>query len=193
MLQVDAKRRITIRELLVHPWLLEGYDRPIKWQSKYHGNDLEASIVEEMAAYKLTSPSSLSDRLKRWDYDYLTATYLLMFEKKAKGHNYKLTPNGSPLATHDLVTPKRNLLKDLEPNSANASPSSSAKPNSLANSPRALHNSLEGGLDDVELLKMGNTGNTPNKEMDRASKNRASERYPVPNKKKTEDNKENSR
>jgi len=53
MLQVDAKKRITIENLLTHPWLMEGYDRPIKWQSKYHGNDIDSSIVEEMAVYKL--------------------------------------------------------------------------------------------------------------------------------------------
>ena len=36
MLQTDPKKRITIQELLVHPWMMEGYDQPIKWQSKYH-------------------------------------------------------------------------------------------------------------------------------------------------------------
>ena len=37
MLQVDAKRRITLKELLTDPWMMEGYEgRPVKWQSKYH-------------------------------------------------------------------------------------------------------------------------------------------------------------
>ncbi len=57
MLQVDAKRRITIKQLLVHPWLMDGYDRPVKWQSKYHATNLDSSIVDEIAAYKLTSPA----------------------------------------------------------------------------------------------------------------------------------------
>jgi len=183
MLQVDAKRRITIKGLLTHPWLMEGYDRPIKWQSKYHGNELDSSIAEEMAAYKLTTSPILTEKLKRWDYDYLTATYLLMFEKKQKGLPVKLAPGSSPLVSGELVTPKRNLLKELDTQSSNPGSKSNSpmKSNTLADSPRGLHNSLEGGLDDAELLNIGN-GNVP-KEIERLAKNRASERYPVPHKK----------
>merc|ERR1711874_228465 len=97
-----------------------------------------------------------------------------------------------PLATDELVAPKRNLLKDLDQGSSTNSNSSPKK--SLADSPRGLHNSLEDGLDDAELLKICH-GSTPKKEdLERAAKNRASERYPVPHKKaaKVED-KENVR
>ena len=97
-----------------------------------------------------------------------------MFEKKQKGIPMKLTPGTSPLTTDDLVTPKRNLLKDLDQGGSSNSNASPKK--SLADSPRGLHNSLEGGLDDAELLKIGN-GLTPKKEdLERAAKNRASER-----------------
>ena len=200
MLQVDAKKRITIKDLLVHPWLMEGYEKPVKWQSKYHDKDLELTIIDEIAAYKMVTPNSISERLKRWDYDYLTATYMLMFEKRQKGQSFKLTPGNSPLAAMagpgDLVTPKRNLLKDIENNQGSSSSSNNAgspKP-TLADSPRGLHNSLEGGLDDVELLKMGN--NTPkskDQDLGRSAKNRASERYPTPNKKAMKEDKENAR
>ena len=163
MLQVDAKKRITIKQLLTHPWLMEGYERPVKWQSKFHGNDLDAPIIEEMAGYKMTTPNALSSKLKQWDYDYLTSTYLLLFDKKQKGQSVRLTPGtSSPMLSLDLLnkevltTPKRNLLKEID--SSNTSP---LKSNSLADSPRGLHNSLEGGLDDSELLKMGNL--TPSK------------------------------
>ena len=33
--QTDPKRRITIRQLLAHPWLMDGYDTQVKWQSRY--------------------------------------------------------------------------------------------------------------------------------------------------------------
>ena len=33
MLQVDPKRRITVTQLLSHPWLMDGYEKPVKWQS----------------------------------------------------------------------------------------------------------------------------------------------------------------
>jgi serine/threonine protein kinase len=59
MLQVDPKRRITVTQLLSHPWLTDGYDCPAKWQSKYHSTDLDMSVVEAMAAYKLVSPAQV--------------------------------------------------------------------------------------------------------------------------------------
>lgn len=195
MLQVDAKKRITIKQLLTHPWLMEGYERPVKWQSKFHGNDLDVPIIEEMAGYKMTTPNALSSKLKQWDYDYLTSTYLLLFDKKQKGQSVRLTPGtSSPMLSLDLLnkevltTPKRNLLKEMD--SSNTSP---MKSNSLADSPRGLHNSLEGGLDDSELLKMGNLTPSKKDDLERSTKNRASERYPVPHKKAVKEDKENVR
>ena len=35
LLQVDPKRRITIPDLLSHPWLVEGFNVPVEWHSKY--------------------------------------------------------------------------------------------------------------------------------------------------------------
>ena len=142
---------------------------------------------------KMTTPNALSSKLKQWDYDYLTSTYLLLFDKKQKGQSVRLTPGtSSPMLSLDLLnkevltTPKRNLLKEID--SSNTSP---LKSNSLADSPRGLHNSLEGGLDDSELLKMGNLTPSKKDDLERSTKNRASERYPVPHKKAVKEDKEN--
>ena len=89
MLQVDAKRRITLKELLTDPWMMEGYEQPVKWQSKYHSTDLDVEVVNALAAYKLQSPNSIADRVRRWDYDYTTATYFLLLERKQRGTTYK--------------------------------------------------------------------------------------------------------
>lgn len=35
MLQVDPKRRVTIRHLLAHPWLMADAQCPVEWHSKY--------------------------------------------------------------------------------------------------------------------------------------------------------------
>ncbi len=46
MLQTDPKRRITINQLLEHPWLVDGFDKPVRWQSKYHDNsDLDHEVI----------------------------------------------------------------------------------------------------------------------------------------------------
>ena len=65
MLQVDAKKRITIRELLRDPWMMDGYDVPVKWQSKYHASEVDQGVINEMAAYKLISPARMSDCIRR--------------------------------------------------------------------------------------------------------------------------------
>uniref|UniRef100_A0A0K2TXA4 non-specific serine/threonine protein kinase n=1 Tax=Lepeophtheirus salmonis TaxID=72036 RepID=A0A0K2TXA4_LEPSM len=185
MLQTDAKCRISVMELLDHPWLSEnGLSPPIKWQSKYHSQDLDEDVVSDIAAWKLIPPARVSLKIKRWDYCYLTATYLILLENKP---DIRLMGGDG---SSDGSTPKRSLLREL-----NVAKDNENVP--LSNSPRGLHNSLEGGLDDIDLLKIGSP-NTPKSDavFDR-SKNRASERYPVPNKKKNidhllEENKENT-
>ena len=34
MLQTDPKKRITVKQLLVHPWMVEGYQEPVRWQTR---------------------------------------------------------------------------------------------------------------------------------------------------------------
>uniref|UniRef100_A0A4W5LP28 non-specific serine/threonine protein kinase n=1 Tax=Hucho hucho TaxID=62062 RepID=A0A4W5LP28_9TELE len=34
MMQVDPKHRVTVRQLLDHPWMMSGYDSPVEWHSK---------------------------------------------------------------------------------------------------------------------------------------------------------------
>ncbi len=188
MLQTDPKRRITVEELLRHPWLMDGYDRPVRWQSKYHGGELDQAVVEAMAAHRLCSPKAVAGMLGQWDYtSTMTCTYLILLERKHKGQSLALAGSigyGSPMREIDLNsvgTPKRVAIVA----------------NTLGDSPRGLHNSLEGGLDDSELLGMGKQSKqqqqqqqdtTPKLESSAApferSKNRASERYHIPNKKR---------
>ena len=33
--QTDPKQRITVRQLLTHPWMMEGYETPVKWQTRW--------------------------------------------------------------------------------------------------------------------------------------------------------------
>ena len=34
MLQTEPKKRISVQQLLQHPWLMDGYDKPVKYQSR---------------------------------------------------------------------------------------------------------------------------------------------------------------
>ena len=191
MLQTDPKRRITVDQLMTHPWLVDGFDRPVKWQSKYHVSELDSDVVNEIAAYKVTSPAKVAEHLKQWDYSSsLVVTYFLLLSWKHRGLQLGLTPvrHSPQLGRRRHETPKRNLLQEI-----NGGQNGDGGSNSLGNSPRGLHNSLEGGLEDIELLTIcspqtqqqqaAGSGNAQRDGFDRA-KNRASERYPIPNKKR---------
>jgi len=206
MLQTDPKRRITVKDLLQHPWLMDGYDKPVKWQSKYRTHILDEDVVSEMAQAGQEKEQAMAERLLNWDYDSFTSTYFLLLTKKQAGRDFRLSASSSTVASApEKAAPKRSILSEL-----NAGDGS----NSLGNSPRGLHTSLEGGLDDVALLNIGQasplTGltepalksdsNAPFERSTAGSKNRASERYPVAQKNKAsikdkqkqiEDDKEN--
>ncbi|KAM6327883.1 maternal embryonic leucine zipper kinase isoform 5-T7 [Alca torda] len=59
---VDPKKRITVKHLLSHPWLMQGYSDAVQWQSKYP-----------------------------WKYDQMSATYLMLQSKKARGKSIRLS------------------------------------------------------------------------------------------------------
>jgi hypothetical protein len=43
---------------------MDGFDCPVKWQSKYHTTDLDSAVIEAMAAYKLVSPSQVKMKIQ---------------------------------------------------------------------------------------------------------------------------------
>uniref|UniRef100_A0A4W3HL91 Maternal embryonic leucine zipper kinase n=1 Tax=Callorhinchus milii TaxID=7868 RepID=A0A4W3HL91_CALMI len=38
MLQVDPSRRVSVKQLLNHPWLMQGYSSPVEWHTRYPVN-----------------------------------------------------------------------------------------------------------------------------------------------------------
>jgi len=207
MLQTDPKRRITVKGLLNHPWLMEGYEKPVRWQSKYRTAVLDEGIVGLMAGHYRVSRQVQAEQILKWDYDHMTATYFLLLARKQVGKQYQhlLSSTGDINPLPDLVTPASGARHALSDQTGN-----------IANSPRGLHTSLEGGLDNLALLNIGTPpapGNSnpvsaevsepENKEAPTApfertgNKNRASERYHIPHKKavkdqqKTDNDKEN--
>ncbi len=223
MLQTDPKRRITVEHLLCHPWLMDGYDRPVKWQSTYHSEaegQLDRAVVEEIAAHRLCSPRAVAEMVGQWDYTAsLTSTYFILLDRRHKGQAMGLAgigarAVGSPMREISLNSPAAatNTAGSSDTPKRAAAVLAAAAP-TLGDSPRGLHNSLEGGLDDLDLLSIGKQRGrqqqqqqqsvpagkegTPSKQdganFDR-SRNRASERYHIPNKKRqqsTETDKEN--
>ncbi|XP_039090784.1 maternal embryonic leucine zipper kinase isoform X4 [Hyaena hyaena] len=88
MLQVDPKKRISVKNLLSHPWIMHDYNCPVEWQSK-----------------------------NSWQYDHLTATYLLLLAKKARGKPVRLrlpfSCGQASVTPFTNVKPKNLSLEDM--------------------------------------------------------------------------------
>ncbi|XP_062455787.1 maternal embryonic leucine zipper kinase [Rhea pennata] len=85
MLQVDPKKRITVKHLLSHPWLIQGYSDPVQWQSKYPLGHLDEDCITELSVFHKQSRESISKLISEWKYDQISATYLLLQSRKARG------------------------------------------------------------------------------------------------------------
>ncbi|KHN78142.1 Maternal embryonic leucine zipper kinase [Toxocara canis] len=125
LLQVNPKNRITVRELIVHPWLNKKYSQPLRWKSIYDRKivdedvarelaahfsksvaDMEELIKErkivdedvarELAAHFSKSVADMEELIKEWRFDYLTATYYILLQQKRKGMKFAL-PSAKPV------------------------------------------------------------------------------------------------
>uniref|UniRef100_A0A5S6R2S6 non-specific serine/threonine protein kinase n=1 Tax=Trichuris muris TaxID=70415 RepID=A0A5S6R2S6_TRIMR len=85
MLQIDPKKRIKAKELLVHPWVVRDCNFTLKWQSIYQPSIIDRECVAEIATREYTTIEATIDKLKEWKYDHLTATYLILLMRKSKG------------------------------------------------------------------------------------------------------------
>uniref|UniRef100_A0A8C0HP45 Maternal embryonic leucine zipper kinase n=1 Tax=Buteo japonicus TaxID=224669 RepID=A0A8C0HP45_9AVES len=85
MLQVDPKKRITVRDLLSHPWLVQGYSDAVQWQSKYPLGHIDEDCVTELSVFHKQSRESILELISEWKYDQMSATYFLLQSKKARG------------------------------------------------------------------------------------------------------------
>ncbi|XP_042311689.1 maternal embryonic leucine zipper kinase [Sceloporus undulatus] len=106
MLQVDPKKRIMVKHLLNHPWLMHGYSFTVQWQSKYPLGRLDEDCITELSVFHKCSRETMADVISEWKYDHVSATYLLLQSKKAHGKPVRLR---IPSLTADCasITPSR--------------------------------------------------------------------------------------
>ncbi|VDN02999.1 unnamed protein product [Thelazia callipaeda] len=87
LMQVDPEKRITISELIAHPWINKKYTQALKWSSIYNKNIVDEDIIHELACH---FGLSFDEMEALWKFDYLTATYYLLLQQKRRGMNYIL-------------------------------------------------------------------------------------------------------
>lgn len=120
MLQVDPKKRITIKHLLNHPWLMQDYSYPVDWHTRYPIGHLDEDCITELSVFFKCSKKSTSRLVSEWEYDRITAAYLLLLHKKSHGKPVRLLPYAenqqvsTPLT--ELKSKRNTYLEDLEDN-----------------------------------------------------------------------------
>nr|XP_019955825.1 PREDICTED: maternal embryonic leucine zipper kinase [Paralichthys olivaceus] len=112
MMQVDPKRRVTVRHLLDHPWVLKDYNSPVEWFSRQPLGHIDEDCITEMAVNMKRSRESTTALVTEWRYDHTTATYLLLLSKKQRGKPVRLRPE--PTVCEDSCSPSQQGLQTRE-------------------------------------------------------------------------------
>ncbi|XP_072716931.1 maternal embryonic leucine zipper kinase-like isoform X11 [Ciconia boyciana] len=116
-LQVDPKKRMTVKHLLSHPWLMQGYSDAVQWQSKYPLGHLDEDCITELSVFHKQSRESISELISEWKYDQMSATSLLLQSKKARGKRVRfrvprLTGHASTAQSAGLESEKAMTYED---------------------------------------------------------------------------------
>ncbi|XP_071779359.2 maternal embryonic leucine zipper kinase [Centroberyx gerrardi] len=114
MMQVEPKRRLTVRQLLDHPWVMKDYSSPVEWHSKQPLGHIDEDCITEMAVNMKRSRESTTQLVKEWRYDQTTVTYLLLLSKKQRGKPVRLRPE-PPVCDASSCSP---LHQGLQPEQA---------------------------------------------------------------------------
>ncbi|CAL1601458.1 unnamed protein product [Knipowitschia caucasica] len=112
MMQVDPKRRLTVRQLLDHPWVVKDYHSPVEWHSRQPLGHIDEDCITEMAVNMKRSRESTTALVKEWLYDHTTATYLLLLSKKQRGKPVRL--RAEPVLREDFCSPLHQGLQTKE-------------------------------------------------------------------------------
>ncbi|XP_054706769.1 maternal embryonic leucine zipper kinase-like [Uloborus diversus] len=103
LLQVDPRRRISIENLKIHPWVMKGYEAPVDWYFT-RSVKLDQNCLAELAVYHRRSMRSLEFSIQRNNFDYLHASYLLLESKKESGKSLSLLQQSNILREQNVNT-----------------------------------------------------------------------------------------
>ncbi|CCD69087.1 Maternal embryonic leucine zipper kinase [Caenorhabditis elegans] len=86
MLQVVPERRISVKKLLEHDWLNHKYTQPVKWNTIYDKNFIDRDVARVMSKYYgFESTDKMIEKIKEWNFDYMTSTYYALLHRKRNG------------------------------------------------------------------------------------------------------------
>ncbi|XP_064388109.1 maternal embryonic leucine zipper kinase-like [Halichondria panicea] len=86
LLQTNPLERITVDALMKDSWVQRGYGKSVDWKSRVNVSELDAECVTEMARHFQQGEESMCESILEWKYGEVTATYLLLVQKKNRGY-----------------------------------------------------------------------------------------------------------
>ncbi|EPB76582.1 kinase domain protein [Ancylostoma ceylanicum] len=106
VVKVNPQYRITVKQLLDHPWINHKYSQKLKWTSIYDRNVVDEEVATELAFHHRKSLAEMTALIKEWKFDYLTATYYLLLQQKGRRRKIALPPpRPKPGETHVAASP----------------------------------------------------------------------------------------
>ncbi|KAJ7392914.1 hypothetical protein OS493_008154 [Desmophyllum pertusum] len=118
LLQVNPKRRVTIKQLLNNEWMMKGYAAPVRWTSRIKKDKPDPDVLLELASYYDHPLDTMMKKVLEWKYDEVTAMYFLLCMKKSKGQLPELLPRYNKARTRKRLESKENEHPNV-PNSEN--------------------------------------------------------------------------
>lgn len=106
LLQLDTNHRATIEDLMEDAWVTGDSDEPVSYRSHWTRDFLDDDCVTLLSANHEKPKQEMQQLLLQWNYDYLTATYLILLSRKTKGKPLKL-------GNHTLESLKKSQLENL--------------------------------------------------------------------------------
>uniref|UniRef100_A0AAY5L163 Maternal embryonic leucine zipper kinase n=1 Tax=Esox lucius TaxID=8010 RepID=A0AAY5L163_ESOLU len=114
MMQVNPRHRVTVRQLLDHPWMMTGYGSPVEWHSKRPLGYIDEDCITEMAVSLQHSRNTTRQMVSQWRYDHTTAIYLLLLSKKQRGKPVRIrhlpVSDVTSCSPHHLVVQSQKTL-----------------------------------------------------------------------------------
>uniref|UniRef100_A0AC35U5J6 Non-specific serine/threonine protein kinase n=1 Tax=Rhabditophanes sp. KR3021 TaxID=114890 RepID=A0AC35U5J6_9BILA len=90
LLTVNPRKRITMEELIIHPWITKSYMNPLKFNTIYKKDFINMEVAVEMSFFHCVTKEKILDLIKENKFDYLTATYLILLHKKENNERIAL-------------------------------------------------------------------------------------------------------
>jgi len=116
MLQVNPEDRIEMTDLMNCPWICKDEGIPVEATSKYQRRSYpDNDVITELSVHMKVSRDTMRSEILKWKYNYLTAAYFLLLNKKLRGKPVRLQMSIDSVPKNISFVSKRTPKKNNTP------------------------------------------------------------------------------